>query len=89
MLIVRSLLFGAVFYVNTAVFLIGGSWLLLAPRSWAMAPCTTRAAGDLPGTIPMAPFVYLDSAEYWCTGARSLDNAVRRATVARDDRVHC
>ena len=24
------------FYVNTALFLVLGSWLLLAPRSWAM-----------------------------------------------------
>ena len=32
----RSLLFLAVFYVNTAVFLLCGSWLLLAPRRWAM-----------------------------------------------------
>ena len=32
----RSLLFAAVFYVNTAVFLVLGSWLLLAPRRWAM-----------------------------------------------------
>lgn len=34
---IRSLLFAAVFYVNTALFLLLGSWLLLAPRSWAMA----------------------------------------------------
>ena len=32
----RSLLFAAVFYLNTAVFLVCGSWLLLAPRRWAM-----------------------------------------------------
>lgn len=32
----RSLLFVAVFYLNTAVFLVCGSWLLLAPRRWAM-----------------------------------------------------
>jgi 1-acyl-sn-glycerol-3-phosphate acyltransferase len=32
----RSLLFAAVFYLNTAVFLLLGSWLLLAPRRWAM-----------------------------------------------------
>ena len=36
MLVVRSLAFLAVFYVNTAVFLVLGSWLLLAPRRWAM-----------------------------------------------------
>ena len=32
----RSLVFLVVFYVNTAVFLVLGSWLLLAPRRWAM-----------------------------------------------------
>ncbi len=32
----RSILFAIVFYINTAVFLLFGSWLLLAPRSWAM-----------------------------------------------------
>ena len=32
----HSLLFAAVFYLNTAVFLLCGSWLLLAPRRWAM-----------------------------------------------------
>lgn len=34
---VRSLVYTAVFYVATALFLILGSWLLLAPRAWAMA----------------------------------------------------
>jgi 1-acyl-sn-glycerol-3-phosphate acyltransferase len=33
---VRSLLYLAVFYLNTALFLLLGSWLLLAPRRWAM-----------------------------------------------------
>jgi 1-acyl-sn-glycerol-3-phosphate acyltransferase len=33
----RSLLFAVVFYANTAAFLLFGSWLLLAPRRWAMA----------------------------------------------------
>src|SRR5262245_66293666 len=32
----RSLIFAVVFYLNTALFLACGSWLLLAPRSWAM-----------------------------------------------------
>lgn len=36
LLLLRSLVFLVVFYVNTAVFLILGSWLLLAPRRWAM-----------------------------------------------------
>src|SRR5262245_6424559 len=36
MLMFRSLLFLVVFYLNTAAFLLLGSWLLLAPRRWAM-----------------------------------------------------
>jgi 1-acyl-sn-glycerol-3-phosphate acyltransferase len=36
LLLARSLLFAVVFYVNTAVFLVLGSWLLAAPRRWAM-----------------------------------------------------
>ena len=33
---VRSLVFAVMFYVATALFLVLGSWLLLAPRAWAM-----------------------------------------------------
>ncbi|MEQ1717699.1 MAG: lysophospholipid acyltransferase family protein [Hyphomicrobium sp.] len=36
MLILRSGLFAATYYITTALFLILGSWLLLAPRAWAM-----------------------------------------------------
>ncbi len=36
-LYLRSLLFYPVFYICLALFLILGSWLLLAPRRWAMA----------------------------------------------------
>jgi 1-acyl-sn-glycerol-3-phosphate acyltransferase len=43
MLLLRSLLFAFAFYVTTALFLVGGSWLLLAPRSWAMAGLRTHA----------------------------------------------
>ena len=32
----RSLVFAAAFYIVTALFLLLGSWLLLAPRAWAM-----------------------------------------------------
>lgn len=39
----RSILFVAVFYINTAVFLLLGSPLLLAPRSWAMAGLRAHA----------------------------------------------
>ena len=33
---VRSLVYAAAFYVGTLLFLVLGSWLLLAPRAWAM-----------------------------------------------------
>jgi 1-acyl-sn-glycerol-3-phosphate acyltransferase len=33
---IRSVLYALAFYVATALFLIFGIWLLLAPRSWAM-----------------------------------------------------
>jgi 1-acyl-sn-glycerol-3-phosphate acyltransferase len=42
MLLLRSLLFALAFYVTTALFLVLGSWLLLAPRSWAMAGLRTH-----------------------------------------------
>lgn len=32
----RSLIYAAAFYIVTALYLALGSWLLLAPRSWAM-----------------------------------------------------
>ncbi len=35
-LYLRSFLFYPVLYINWALFLVLGSWLLLAPRSWAM-----------------------------------------------------
>ncbi len=34
--LIRSLCFALAFYVATALFLLLGIWLLLAPRSWAM-----------------------------------------------------
>lgn len=34
---IRSIIYTVVFYTVTALFLVLGSWLLLAPRSWAMA----------------------------------------------------
>jgi len=40
---VRSLIFYIVFYVNTAVFLVLGSPLLLGPRRWAMAGLNAHA----------------------------------------------
>jgi 1-acyl-sn-glycerol-3-phosphate acyltransferase len=44
---IRSLLFALVFYANTALFLLLGSWLLLAPRSWAMAGLRLHALASL------------------------------------------
>ena len=32
----RSYAYAAAFYISTALFLVLGSWLLIAPRSWAM-----------------------------------------------------
>jgi 1-acyl-sn-glycerol-3-phosphate acyltransferase len=44
---VRSLIFFVVFYLNTAVFLMLGSWLLLAPRRWAMEGLRLHALASL------------------------------------------
>jgi len=41
------LLFTAVFYLNTAVFLVLGSWLLFAPRRWAMMGLKAHAHASL------------------------------------------
>jgi 1-acyl-sn-glycerol-3-phosphate acyltransferase len=43
----RSVVFNIVFYVNLAVFLVAGSWLLLAPRHWAMAGLRAWARASL------------------------------------------
>jgi 1-acyl-sn-glycerol-3-phosphate acyltransferase len=43
MILLRSILYTAVFYATTALFLVCGSWLLLAPRSWAMAGLKAHA----------------------------------------------
>lgn len=43
----RSLLFAVAFYLNTALFLLLGSWLLLAPRSWAMVGLNLHARASL------------------------------------------
>ena len=44
---VRSRIFIAVFYLNTAMFLLFGSPLLFAPRSWAMAGLRAHAHASL------------------------------------------
>jgi len=43
----RSILFAAAFYVVTALYLMLGSWLLVAPRSWAMAGLRSHARTSL------------------------------------------
>ena len=39
----RSIVFAAAFYLTTALFLLLGSWLLFAPRRWAMAGLRAHA----------------------------------------------
>lgn len=43
MILLRSVLFAVAFYLATALYLVLGSWLLLAPRSWAMAGLAAHA----------------------------------------------
>ena len=39
----RSIVFAAAFYLTTALFLLLGSWLIFAPRRWAMAGLKAHA----------------------------------------------
>jgi 1-acyl-sn-glycerol-3-phosphate acyltransferase len=43
----RSSLFAVAFYLTTALYLLFGSWLLIAPRSWAMAGLRSHAKASL------------------------------------------
>ncbi len=43
MVLFRSVLYTIIFYTMTALFLLLGSWLLLAPRRWAMAGLKAHA----------------------------------------------
>ncbi len=43
----RSLLFNLLFYVTTTLFVVLGSPLLFAPRSWAMAALAVHARFEL------------------------------------------
>lgn len=43
MTLLRSIAYAVAFYVTTALFLLLGSWLLLAPRAWAMAGLRAHA----------------------------------------------
>lgn len=47
MLTVRSFAFALAFYVTTALFLLLGSWLLFAPRRWAMEGLRQHALASL------------------------------------------
>ena len=47
MTMARSLLFNALFYLTTTLFLVLGSPLLLAPRRWAMAALDVHARFEL------------------------------------------
>lgn len=47
MLLLRSLIFALLFYVSTAIFVVGGSFLLLGPRRWAMAGLKAHAIVSL------------------------------------------
>lgn len=47
MLLLRSLLFAVLFYLSTAIFVVGGSFLLLGPRRWAMAGLKAHAIVSL------------------------------------------
>ena len=44
---IRALLFTLIFYINTALFLLLGSPLLLCPRRWAMAALKAHARTSL------------------------------------------
>lgn len=37
LVVIRSIVYAAAFYLTTALYLLLGSWLLIAPRRWAMA----------------------------------------------------
>ncbi|MFN3624844.1 MAG: lysophospholipid acyltransferase family protein [Hyphomicrobium sp.] len=47
MLLLRSLIFALLFYLSTAIFVVGGSFLLLGPRRWAMAGLKAHAIVSL------------------------------------------
>lgn len=47
MLLLRSLLFALLFYLSTAIFVVGGSFLLFGPRRWAMAGLKAHAIASL------------------------------------------
>jgi 1-acyl-sn-glycerol-3-phosphate acyltransferase len=47
MIVLRSIIFNIIFYLNLALFLILGSWLFLCPRIWAIRGLQTWARSSL------------------------------------------
>lgn len=47
LVLIRSLVFAALFYLSTAIFVVGGSILLLGPRRWAMMGLKVHALVSL------------------------------------------
>lgn len=47
LVLIRSLVFAALFYLSTAIFVVGGSFLLLGPRRWAMMGLKAHAIVSL------------------------------------------
>ncbi len=47
MIVLRSIIFNIIFYVNLALFLILGSWLFLCPRMWAIRALQVWARSSL------------------------------------------
>ena len=47
MLLLRSIIFALFFYLSTAIFVVGGSFLLFGPRRWAMAGLKAHAIVSL------------------------------------------
>ena len=43
MIVLRSVIFNIIFYLNLALFLVLGSWLLVCPRMWAIRALQTWA----------------------------------------------
>ena len=47
MIALRSIIFNVIFYINLILFLVLGSWLLLAPRIWAIRALQAWAKSSL------------------------------------------
>ena len=51
--LIRSLVFAVLFYLSTAIFVVGGSFLLFGPRRWAMAGLKAHAIVSLWLLLPL------------------------------------